>query len=72
MHSSTGSKKMGYQQNSKEIFFPKTSTYHYVVTGDRELGFDSGEGAWEMATISKEDSRHENYPIPTWGGSDKK
>ena len=25
-----------------------------VVTGDGELGFDSGEGAWETATTSKE------------------
>ena len=43
-----------------------------VVTGDGELGFDSGEGAWETATTSKEGSRHENYPIPIRGGSDKK
>jgi len=28
-----------------------------VVTGDGELGFDSGEGAWEAATTSKEGSR---------------
>jgi len=27
-----------------------------VVTGDGELGFDSGEGAWETATTSKEGS----------------
>ncbi len=25
-----------------------------------------------MATTSKEGSRRANYPIPTWGGSDKK
>ena len=43
-----------------------------VVTGDGELGFDSGEGAWETATTSKEGSRLENYPIPIRGGSDKK
>jgi len=43
-----------------------------VVTGDGELGFDSGEGAWETATTSKEGSRRGNYPIPTRGGSDKK
>ena len=36
-----------------------------VVMGDGELGFDSGKGAWETATTSKEGSRHENYPIPT-------
>ena len=24
-----------------------------AVTGNRELGFDSGEGAWETATTSK-------------------
>ena len=43
-----------------------------AVTGDGELGFDSGEGAWETATTSKEGSRRVNYPILTQGGSDKK
>jgi len=43
-----------------------------VVTGNGELGFDSGEGAWEMATTSKEGSRRANYPILIQGGSDKK
>ena len=43
-----------------------------VVTGDGELGFDSGEGAWETATTSKEGSRHENYPILINRDSDKK
>ncbi len=42
------------------------------VTGNGELGFDSGEGAWETATTSKEGSRRVNYPILTQGGSDKK
>ena len=36
------------------------------------LGSDPGEGAWEMATTSKEGSRRVNYPIPIRGGSDKK
>ena len=43
-----------------------------AMTGDGGLGFDSGEGAWEMATTSKEGSRRVNYPILTQGGSDKK
>ena len=43
-----------------------------VVTGNGESGFDSGEGAWEMATTSKEGSRHANYPLPARGGSDEK
>ena len=43
-----------------------------ALTGNGELGFDSGEGARETATTSKEGSRHENDPIPTRGGSDKK
>ena len=43
-----------------------------VLTGDGELGFDSGEGAWETATTSKEGSRRANYPIPIRGGSDNK
>jgi hypothetical protein len=43
-----------------------------AVTGDGGLGFDSGEGALETATTSKEGSRRANYPILTQGGSDKK
>ena len=43
-----------------------------VVTGDGESGFDSGEGAWETATTSKEGSRRANYPLPARGGSDEK
>ena len=39
------------------------------VTGNR--GFDSGEGALEMATTSKEGSRSAIYPILKQGGSDK-
>ena len=34
-----------------------------AMTGNGELGFDSGEGAWETATTSKEGSRRANYPI---------
>ena len=41
-----------------------------AITGDGGLGFDSGEGAREMATTSKEGSRRANYPILTKGGSD--
>ena len=40
--------------------------------GYGELGFDSGEGAWETATTSKEGSRRVNYPIPIRGDSDNK
>ena len=36
-----------------------------AVTGNGELGFDSGEGAFEMATTSKEGSRRANYPLLT-------
>jgi hypothetical protein len=43
-----------------------------AVTGNGELGFGSGEGAWETATTSKDGSRRANYPILTQGGSDKK
>ena len=43
-----------------------------AMTGNGELGFDSGEGARETATTSKEGSRRANYPILTQGGSDKK
>jgi hypothetical protein len=43
-----------------------------ALTGNGELGFDSGEGACETATTSKEGSRRANYPILTQGGSDKK
>jgi hypothetical protein len=43
-----------------------------AVTGNGELGFDSGEGALETATTSKEGSRRVNYPILIQGGSDNK
>jgi hypothetical protein len=43
-----------------------------VATGNGESGFDSGEGAWETATTSKEGSRRVNYPLPERGGSDEK
>lgn len=43
-----------------------------VGTGDGELGVDSGEGAREMAAMSKDSSRRVNYPILTQGGSDNK
>ena len=43
-----------------------------VLTGNRELGFCSGEGACETATTSKEGSRRVNYPILIKRGSDKK
>ena len=36
-----------------------------AMTGNGELGFDSGEGARETATTSKEGSRRANYPILT-------
>jgi len=41
------------------------------VTGNRESGFDSWEGAWETATTSKEGSRRANYPLLTRGGSEE-
>ena len=43
-----------------------------VVTGNGESGFDSGEGALETATTSKEGSRHANYPLVEDRGSDEK
>ncbi len=43
-----------------------------VLTSNREFGFDSGEGALEIATTSKEGSRHANYPIVDDRGSNNK
>ena len=43
-----------------------------AMTGNGVLGYDSGEGARETATTSKEGSRRANYPILIKGGSDKK
>ena len=40
--------------------------------GYGELGFDSGEGAWETATTSTEGSRRVNCPMPNWWGSEEK
>lgn len=42
-----------------------------VLTGNGELGFDSGEGAWETAATPKGGSRRANCPIKNIGGSDK-
>lgn len=40
-----------------------------MVTKDNmESGFDSGAGAWEMATTAKEGSRHTHYPLPNCVG----
>ena len=39
-----------------------------VITGNGELGFDSGE----MATTSMEGSRRVNYSVPIRRGSDDK
>ena len=62
--------------NSFKFLTYQLSTVGYwptvALTGNGELGFDSGEGAWETATTSKEGSRRANYPILTQGGSDKK
>jgi len=41
-----------------------------VITDDGELGFDSGEGALDSATTSKEGSRRANYTILIQGCSD--
>ena len=44
-----------------------------VITGNGELGFGAGEGAWEMATTITIGSRRETYPILTnKRGSDMK
>ena len=43
-----------------------------AMTGDGELGFDSGEGARETATTSKEGSRRANYPMTEGRCSDEK
>ena len=43
-----------------------------AMTGDGGSGFDSGEGARETATTSKEGSRRANYPILIPGGSEDK
>jgi len=42
-----------------------------ALTGNGELGFDSGEGALETATTSKEGSRRVNYPILIQGGENQ-
>lgn len=46
------------------------STMVFTING--ELGFDSGEAALETATMSKDSSRHENYPLSKRRGSDEK
>ncbi len=43
-----------------------------VITGNGESVFDTGEGALETATTSKEGSRRANYPLAERGGSEFK
>ena len=43
-----------------------------VITGNGESGLDSGEGARELATTSKEGSRRVNYSLEILRGSDDK
>ena len=43
-----------------------------ALTGNRELGFCSGEEACDTASSSKEGSRRVNYPILIKRGSDRK
>jgi hypothetical protein len=38
-----------------------------VATGNGESGFDSGEGAWEMATTSKDRQQARKLPTPGTG-----
>ena len=37
-----------------------------VATGDGELGFDSGDGAWETTTTSKEGTLFFTYDKHLW------
>jgi len=43
-----------------------------VLTGNGGLGSDSGEAALETATMSKDSSRRDNYPLSIGRGSDEK
>jgi hypothetical protein len=43
-----------------------------VLTGNGESGFDSGEGALETATMSKDSSRRATYPLFIERDSDEK
>ena len=65
--SAAGSFKFLTYQLSTVGYWPTVA-----MTGNGVLGYDSGEGARETATTSKEGSRRANYPILTQGGSDKK
>ena len=42
-----------------------------AITGDGELGLDSGEGIRETVSTSKEGSRLANHSIARQGGGDK-
>ena len=43
-----------------------------ALTGNGELGFDSGEGALETATMSEDSSRRATYPLFIERDSDEK
>ena len=77
MNHNNWSDRMGFARDKSFKFLPhQLSMVVYwttmALTGNGGLGFDSGEGAWETATTSKEGSRRVNYPILIQGGSDKK
>ena len=77
---------MNHNKRTKRMFYDGARSFKFLtyqlptvgywptvaMTGNGELGFDSGEGARETATTSKEGSRRANYPILIQGGSDKK
>ena len=60
-------------ESPSEFLTHQVSTVGYwltvPITGNGGLGFDPGEGAWDMATTSKEGSRRANYLSLTQGGS---
>ena len=69
--------RIAYQcESPSEFLTHQVPTVRYwltvPITGDEGLGFDLGEGAWEMATTSKEGSRRANYQSLTQGGSKQK
>ena len=75
IHSSPTNHRLGVDSPFEFLTYQLSMVGYWptvALTGDGELGFDSGEGARETAATSKEGSRRVNYPILTQGGSDKK
>ena len=56
-------RRIAFKRLSYQLSIGTVPAYRWLLTGDGESGFGSGEGARETAATSKEGSRRANYPL---------